>query len=1029
MLKELVQELNQILNQILTEVEDLTNENEKLKIEKDTISSQLVAANKSLMVALEDKTALETEVSNLNATIENLKSLLGELDNPTPPTNSTTPTGSDTVRFSLRKSNDFNTNKISTFSDDDNNYNITINNMDFTEGNVEGYSGWTERGLQISNKSTINMDYIQAKSIEININTINWEIRRSCFALAAICEDGSEYIIRGYSWKSPSMYVFPIDNETTSVDSGNLSSVEFENGVDTYHSIVFVFNDTGYTTYIDGVLGKTYTKTVLKNVVGIKLYSSDAIYSAAPYESIIFYKNELTESEVVSNYNKFISRISTTGYENMPISTQTEFNTVADMVIANLTENSIVTTKGYNSIGDNGNAKYKIVTYDTFYDELPEDCKKVQINGQSKTTVDNFGNHKLGNGLVAKLISDDGTFTPEQWGAIGDGVTSDTEAFICMLALTKTGTINLKDGAIYLITSRTKNACSQYTDNRYLKSMIGKFSGGCHRPLIANCNNLVLNGNPSGDGNKATMKIAENDFGFGMGMLSLGKRIEGLEIKNIIFDSNGLTMMETSVKGVANKTSNHTIVYDPGDDLTQSVLDNLNIHHCKFLSNGTCVDTSDQGGDHILIINPTTSNHVYIEDNEFYDWGRWVLSVDLGGKGERFYDYKFNRNICKCTDNNYFVKIGNGAKTFRGLGWIDFEARKCWTGLEVCGNTLEGLVGFAMNGNGKMLENFTFSDNNILYTARNWRSAYPYFINFYSVTCAKNSIIENNKIDAPWSIVPSKYAIDGLSYRNNTTPQTSLTLHGLYGNIIIDNNQREGNGNIVQIDEALYLPDYLDETTEKVCNFVFTNNGGGIKGTNNKLGAMLFKPSSPEDYNFINVTIEGNSMLDINLSALGNKPFNFDTSQVIGEVPYGFAVRGAKFIGTTKSLPVNMPILGCGMYEEGDLIAENVAMRRMDSAIMPKFYSDYLVGGTFNIYCSKSGYLPQMYTDTMLIYNQTIEYGRYYFTDDNLYIAQNSGTTPAEGDLPNHTSGAQLFGNVNFYWIAPIGRIRTEQVI
>ena len=43
MLKELVQELNQIL----TDVETLTNENRELKAEKETISSQLLAANES----------------------------------------------------------------------------------------------------------------------------------------------------------------------------------------------------------------------------------------------------------------------------------------------------------------------------------------------------------------------------------------------------------------------------------------------------------------------------------------------------------------------------------------------------------------------------------------------------------------------------------------------------------------------------------------------------------------------------------------------------------------------------------------------------------------------------------------------------------------------------------------------------------------------------------------------------------------------------------------------------------------------
>ena len=44
MLKELVQELNEILGA----VEALTKENKELKIEKETVNSQLLTANESL---------------------------------------------------------------------------------------------------------------------------------------------------------------------------------------------------------------------------------------------------------------------------------------------------------------------------------------------------------------------------------------------------------------------------------------------------------------------------------------------------------------------------------------------------------------------------------------------------------------------------------------------------------------------------------------------------------------------------------------------------------------------------------------------------------------------------------------------------------------------------------------------------------------------------------------------------------------------------------------------------------------------
>ena len=69
MLIEFVQELNQIL----TEVETLRRENEELKVEKETFNSQLTETNELLRMSLEDKATLETEVGNLNATIENLR--------------------------------------------------------------------------------------------------------------------------------------------------------------------------------------------------------------------------------------------------------------------------------------------------------------------------------------------------------------------------------------------------------------------------------------------------------------------------------------------------------------------------------------------------------------------------------------------------------------------------------------------------------------------------------------------------------------------------------------------------------------------------------------------------------------------------------------------------------------------------------------------------------------------------------------------------------------------------------------------
>ena len=346
---------------------------------------------------------------------------------------------------------------------------IIISDLQYTSGNVIGYSGWTKRGLQLSDKNTISMEYVNSSSIEININTLNWNLRNKLFAVGLLGEDGSEHIMQGYNWGYLNSNIYSVNNINTSIGGGALTNNNiFGNNDDSFHSITLVFKDKNIYTYIDGKFARNVLQNSLPNIIGIKLYNDSNFYSVSPYESINFYK-ELTEDDILNNYNNFIKRINNIDNEDA-INTNTEFNVIAELKSANLQVNSIVTTKGYYSPNDNGGAKYKIVSYDTFYDELPEDCKFVTINGQIKTDVDNYGNHELKNGLVAKIISDDNIYTPEQWGAIGDGITSDTEAFICMLALTKTGTINFRDGATYIISSRTDDYCSQYVDNRYLRS-------------------------------------------------------------------------------------------------------------------------------------------------------------------------------------------------------------------------------------------------------------------------------------------------------------------------------------------------------------------------------------------------------------------------------------------------------------------------------------------------------------------------------------------------------------------------------
>ena len=141
------------------------------------------------------------------------------------------------------------------------------------------------------------------------------------------------------------------------------------------------------------------------------------------------------------------------------------FENIEEMKISNLGVGDIVKTEGYLNKDDNGGAMYEIVTYDEFYEKLPNDIKAVSYRQDKwglgnpvfeKTPVDEYGNHTLDNGLVAKLVYGD-IITPEQWGCIGDGNSDNTEQLIHMFAHIKSGYIKFNENSIYLMKSRTLN--------------------------------------------------------------------------------------------------------------------------------------------------------------------------------------------------------------------------------------------------------------------------------------------------------------------------------------------------------------------------------------------------------------------------------------------------------------------------------------------------------------------------------------------------------------------------------------------
>ena len=804
-----------------------------------------------------------------------------------------------------------------------------------------------------------------------------------------------------------------------------------------------------------------YKDVYIKQSSELKL-QIDVIPHESSNEYLVWKSSDISIATVNNGYVKLlnpgevkitVSNISekTSDFCNIHVISKETINTINLLKRSNPKEGSLYITNGYMEENDGGEASYIIMSYDKWYEKLSVDLKAIAYRNDglgnpiwSKTVVDECGNHTLDNNLVAVLIKGE-INTPEQWGCVGDGITDNTEQLLHMFAHTKSGYIKFKKNAKYLMKSRPKNRIG-YSNNEYIWLMCGTFiAGSAHgKPVMANVDGVVL------DGNGCTIEIAENDYCVGtndFGIFEFGGFINNLEIKNFNFNGNGLTQLyyvNSDNEKVNMRTTNHTIFYNPSNmnavQLSNGrgeikpeipykdkeiVFSNIKIHNNNFYNSGTCVNTSDGGGDFILLINPTSSENVFIEDNYFENWGRWVFSVDLGGSGERFYNYKFNRNICIQNDDN---KLNSGL--YRGLGWIDFEARKCWTGLEVCNNTVEGLTGWAFNGNGKISNDINVSNNELVRNVeRSYRSAYPYTFEWYSVY-TKDLIFENNIIEN--GTIKLGLTIDSVKIIENKINGTSIGIHGLYGDILIEGNICN-QAQLVQI-KSLNLPYYITDTTnenyvkpeERNCNFIFTNNTGGIEGGQGN-SAKIFDPNDVGKYSYIKLTVKDNIMKKFNIIAWNIENFEFDPSQMVSGTV--FSARGAKFTSPSYSLSVNNPVVGGGMWGSSEVVSKNInVITRMEGS---PYYSKLKIseGNTFKI--STPGYLPMnglfLMADSDLQYYSGRSVNKYdhVYTDTDLYIACSSGKL---GDALNHKSGKMLCGEVEMFYLAPLAKIEIINV-
>ena len=762
---------------------------------------------------------------------------------------------------------------------------------------------------------------------------------------------------------------------------------------------------------------------------------------------------------------------------NKPSPKTFEHESDKEYIVTNVTElkqgdyktGDTVTTLSYSFNGDLGNGVYDIMT-EAEYVHL---MKKSAFIPKVATQVDGYGDHILDNGLVARLRIDNDDMRPEQWGAKGDGVTNDCQAFVHMFGKITSGTVTFKEGATYLL-GLYGGTIKSPADNPYRAFGCGSLLGGqwFSKPILIGAHNLKLNGN------NCLITIPDNCFGgSGMGILNFSGHIENVDLFNFRFDGKGRTLDSN------NKNSNHTIFYSscnaPEDEITLSIhpvgqgekrscIENFNIYNNHFFDAGAMHrQAGDWGGDHILIINPTELDGLNIHDNRFEAWGRWVFAIDLGGYGECLKNIKFNHNVCIGANayeevnedgsfkflidmekeeflkfnpklNDFGLELSLEQWRWRGLGFIDFEAKKCFDNVELIGNTIIGSGGWAINGASKINKNFIIKDNYWNHVG----GGYPYMLECYS-GMTENWLIEGNTFPNRCGFKMG-YITKDAAFRDNIGLEGIRTF-GIVGNIDIQDNVSGGyrSSNSTLWNHGCNVYDDPAFPIEKVkeigVNVIFKGNDG-------YLVAKFTDPDDIDKTSFFKYDIElGNSLLNSNIIEF-NKQLVIDPSNAPQNIQY------TSFKGVKISNPVengDLLIKSIFYVEKGQLLATNcqkwggVRGDLFMNKLIENFkqynwnWSTYAQRNNINkisIICTEGGYhaggceygFRDQCTHISYILNNNLNCpdGAYINTDDDIYYTKLGGKLT---QIPTHKEGMVVYtdenGNsIDLYYIGKVGK-------
>lgn len=724
-------------------------------------------------------------------------------------------------------------------------------------------------------------------------------------------------------------------------------------------------------------------------------------------------------------------------------------NTVEELKIIEAKTGDTIITRGYYKVGDNGEARYDIVTYEEYISLLPKDIQFIKDTKGNFVfaPVDEFGNHTLNNGLVAKLRLT-GETTPEQWGAKGDGVSNNCQAFTHMFAQIKTGKIIFKENATYSLGMIYEgDTITSFKDNPYKGYMCGNLLGGqlYGKPIMANIKDVEF------VGNNAKIELLNDQFGSsGMGLFNFAGRIDGLKIHDLNFDGKGRKLYYTT----GNKNTNHTLFYAPSTFTSNSILlksihplylekeekfdsgyfKNVEINNCYFYDAGAMYRTAgDWGGDFILVVNPTAMDNVNIHHNRFEAWGRWVFAIDLGGNGECLTNCKFEDNTCignnaKDENDNFLIETpvggipNNGESQWRGraLGLIDFEAKKCFDNVSIQRNYIHGAAGWAINGASRITQNVIIKDNYWYHCG----GGYPYTLEFYSGE-AKNWIIDNNDFVVKPGI---KLGLNTNNIKITNNKNIAVRFLGLQGNIDIENNETDYGFNI----DSMNAPTYLTEEERNV-NLIFKNNKAGISGNLN--------------FPFMHYDFSGNTINGINLIDFTTHSDIGSSNQIVNTNPnysQHFHAFGFRFTS-----PMEKPNIG-SYWKSGDIIHESTKNFGLVNSDFYKNLIDNFSKYNWNftnyikqkklkdikMLCTEDGIVPgvgawgfsNQFTGWNDAKGKKFQDKSYVYTEDNLYYIEKGGTLEIN-NKPTHTDGVSICGECELQWVDKIAKVELIEIV